>query len=122
MVSSHLLSEMELMCDRIGIIQNGKFIGVQKVKEFVEDEKGLSVQFTFDSNSIQQAKKCLEEFIPEQTLEINDENIVLKVEHEQIPLINKELVSREISVYGINLISKSLEDKFLEVTGGNQIV
>ena len=31
-VSSHLLSEMEMMCDRIGIIQNGKLVDVQLVK------------------------------------------------------------------------------------------
>lgn len=35
-VSSHLLSEMEMMCDRIGIIQNGQLIDVQQVKEFIQ--------------------------------------------------------------------------------------
>lgn len=34
-VSSHLLSEMEMMCDRIGIIQGGKLIDVQLVNDFV---------------------------------------------------------------------------------------
>ena len=34
-VSSHLLSEMELMCDRVGIIQNGKLLDVQKMNDFV---------------------------------------------------------------------------------------
>ena len=34
-VSSHLLSEMEMMCDRIGIIQKGKLIDVQLVEDFV---------------------------------------------------------------------------------------
>ena len=37
-VSSHLLSEMEMMCDRIGIIQNGRLIDVQLVHEFVHGE------------------------------------------------------------------------------------
>ncbi|GAY74773.1 ABC transporter, ATP-binding protein [Sporolactobacillus inulinus] len=35
-VSSHLLSEMQLMCDRIGILQKGKLVGVEKVNEFIE--------------------------------------------------------------------------------------
>ena len=34
-VSSHLLSEMEMMCDRIGIIQKGKLVDVQLVEDFV---------------------------------------------------------------------------------------
>ena len=37
-VSSHLLSEMELMCDRVGIIQNGKLVRIQDMKEMLEDE------------------------------------------------------------------------------------
>ena len=36
-VSSHLLSEMEMMCDRIGIIQKGKLVDVQLVEDFVHD-------------------------------------------------------------------------------------
>ena len=35
MISSHQLSEMELMCDRIGIIQNGKLIDIQTVNDFL---------------------------------------------------------------------------------------
>src|SRR5690625_3884160 len=30
-ISSHLLSEIELMCDRIGVIKNGELIGIQSV-------------------------------------------------------------------------------------------
>ena len=37
-VSSHLLSEMELMCDRVGIIQNGKLVRIQDMKEMLEDD------------------------------------------------------------------------------------
>ena len=36
-VSSHLLSEMEMMCDRIGIIQNGKLVDIQLVNDFVHN-------------------------------------------------------------------------------------
>ncbi|MCG8399171.1 bacitracin ABC transporter ATP-binding protein, partial [Bacillus atrophaeus] len=38
-VSSHLLSEMELMCDRIAIIQKGKLIDIQNVRDEITDEK-----------------------------------------------------------------------------------
>jgi len=36
-VSSHLLSEMEMMCDRIGIIQKGKLVDVQFVNDFIHE-------------------------------------------------------------------------------------
>lgn len=38
-VSSHLLSEMEIMCDRIAIIQNGTLRDIQHVHEPAADEK-----------------------------------------------------------------------------------
>lgn len=37
-VSSHLLSEMELMCDRIAILQKGKLIDIQNVRDEITDE------------------------------------------------------------------------------------
>lgn len=35
MVSSHMLSEMELMCDRVGIISGGRLLGVKPIKELL---------------------------------------------------------------------------------------
>src|SRR5699024_1080740 len=37
LVSSHLLSEVELMCDRVAVIQQGKLIDVKQVRELVDD-------------------------------------------------------------------------------------
>lgn len=35
-VSSHLLSEMELMCDRVGILQNGRLVRIQSMQDLQE--------------------------------------------------------------------------------------
>lgn len=45
-VSSHILSEMELMCDRIGIIKNGELISIQSVHDAIEetDEKEILIE------------------------------------------------------------------------------
>jgi ABC-2 type transport system ATP-binding protein len=44
-VSSHLLSKMELMCDRVAIIQNGKLVDVRLIKEFVQADSKQQVAF-----------------------------------------------------------------------------
>jgi len=44
-VSSHLLSEMELMCDRVGVLQNGKLISIQSIKDFVQKGQTLEDKF-----------------------------------------------------------------------------
>ena len=44
-VSSHLLSEMELMCDRVGVLQNGKLVCIQGIKDFVHKGQTLEDKF-----------------------------------------------------------------------------
>ena len=40
-----LLAEMELMCDRVAIIQNGKLVDVRLIKEFVHEDGKQRVVF-----------------------------------------------------------------------------
>jgi ABC-2 type transport system ATP-binding protein len=114
-VSSHLLSEMELMCDRIGILQHGKLIDVQNVKDFSNDKNIPQVVFTVDNASI------VRELLGEGTL-LSADQIELTIEKEDIPATVGKLVENGIKLYGIEPKGKSLEDKFLEITGGEQIV
>lgn len=44
-VSSHLLSEMQLMCDRVGIVSNGKLLAVKSLSEVSERDQSLEDMF-----------------------------------------------------------------------------
>ncbi|MNH99334.1 putative ABC transporter ATP-binding protein YxlF [compost metagenome] len=118
-VSSHLLSEMELMCDRIAIIQNGKLVDVRLIKDFVQDVAGAQVIFEVDQP--QAALAVLQQNL--QGLSIAEEGgaLLLQLDREQIADANSWLVQAGIKVYGIRTTNKSLEDKFLEMTGSDQI-
>ncbi len=118
-VSSHLLSEMELMCDRIAIIQHGKLIDVRNIKELVNGVGQMNVLFEVDRPS--EAMEAIAQGI-EATSHISNEGIVLTVSREQIPMVNKLLVDAGVEVYGIRSLTATLEDKFLEMTGGGEIV
>ncbi|MFN7252768.1 MAG: ABC transporter ATP-binding protein [Anaerobacillus sp.] len=119
-VSSHLLAEMELMCDRIGIIQKGKLIGVQTVNDFINGQQELVIRFQV--NDIGRALQLLKDQFQNRTFGVNADFIEVSLEKDEIPLVNKALVTNNINVYGIYQNAKTLEDKFLEVTGGEQIV
>ncbi|GAE28723.1 ABC transporter ATP-binding protein [Halalkalibacter hemicellulosilyticus] len=119
LVSSHLLAEMELMCDRIGIIQHGKLIKIQDVHELVEATGDTQVTFTV--NPISKAIKMLKELFAGKVQNIGDHTIEMNVDHQQIPQVVKSFVESGISIYGVDVKSKTLEDKFIEVTGGPQI-
>lgn len=119
-VSSHLLSEMELMCDRIGIIHKGKLIGVQTMSEFINDESGFVVGFQVNDQLV--ATQVLKAQFPKNSYTINGDFIEVIIEKEAIPKVNAAFVGRNVKVYSIRQRAKSLEDKFLEITGGDQIV
>ncbi|UPK45249.1 MULTISPECIES: ABC transporter ATP-binding protein [Paenibacillus] len=112
-VSSHLLSEMELMCDTVAIIQNGKLIDVRNLRA----EAGVDVltEVAFEVNDAPRAA----ELISEATVQGNA--IVIRLSREQIPDLNARLVSEGFQVYGIRNVTHTLEDQFLQVTGGGSI-
>lgn len=111
-VSSHLLSEMEMMCDRIGIIQNGKLIDVQLVEEFVHGEE---ISYEFEVVPSDKAISVLQEQFPGITH--SRKGITLTLNKEEVPQIVNRMVQAGIQIYGIKEVGKTLEDRFLEVTG-----
>ncbi|MBW9154510.1 ABC transporter ATP-binding protein (plasmid) [Clostridium estertheticum] len=119
MVSSHLLSEMELMCDRIGILQNGKLVKIQDMKEMLEDELDSTIALTV--TPIEKAKLYLESLNSKYRAKINDKEIEIKENIEKVPELVEKLVGQGIKIYGVRKVQQSLETKFLEMTGGNEI-
>lgn len=119
-VSSHLLSEMELMCDRIAIIQHGKLIGVQSTKEFVESDSKRKVRFLVDESAA--ARHAVSHHVKEELIALGNGYIEAEMERDLIPEVTATLVVEGIKVYGISSETKTLEDKFLEVTGGKEVV
>ncbi|MDN4600427.1 ABC transporter ATP-binding protein [Paenibacillus sp. F6_3S_P_1C] len=112
-VSSHLLSEMELMCDTVAIIQNGKLIDVRNLR--AEAGADVLTEVSFEVNDAPRAA----ELISEATVQGNA--IVIRLSREQIPDFNARLVSEGFQVYGIRNVTHTLEDQFLQVTGGGSI-
>lgn len=149
-VSSHLLSEMELMCDRVAIIQNGKLLDVRSFKERQAEQEGLEVLIEVDrvetasdivaelggSYAVQRSSQSAAErpiysqdaatavAMAEGTESYTEGTLTVKLNggREQIAELNARLVAAGIRVYGVRTQNKSLEDQFLEVTRGNQIV
>ncbi|KRE75368.1 ABC transporter ATP-binding protein [Paenibacillus sp. Soil750] len=116
-VSSHLLAEMELMCDRVAIIQNGKLVDVRLIKEYAQEDGKQRVVYEVDA--IEQAVKLAS--AQGYPVEVIDAELVMDLDKQAIALLNKRFVEAGISVYGIRKTMKSLEDQFLEMTGSDPI-
>jgi ABC-2 type transport system ATP-binding protein len=111
---------MELMCDRIGIIQNGTLVDIQTLNDMLQDEKKTSIVY-FNVSPLDKAKKVLDNLSSDYNSVIKGDELEITAKIEDIPAIVEKLVEEKIKIYGINKSTKNLESKFLEVTGGNEI-
>ncbi|MED2970819.1 ABC transporter ATP-binding protein [Fictibacillus sp. B-59209] len=115
-VSSHILAEMELMCDRVAVIQHGKLVRIDNVTN-VTDQADATVHFKVDGDLLK-AKEVLGEQLPDIPVVVEGNELVLQIQQpDAIGDINKRLVMAGFMVYGIQLKKKTLEERFLEMTG-----
>jgi ABC-2 type transport system ATP-binding protein len=113
-VSSHLLSEMEMMCDRIGIIQNGRLIDVQHVQEMVHHGAEATYELEIVPRDI--ALTLIEANYPNVRTTHSRNGITVELPKKEIPHLIKLLVTEDIQVFTIKEVAKTLEDRFLELT------
>lgn len=119
-VSSHLLSEMELMCDRVAIIQQGKLIDVKLIQDFIGSDDSAQ-PFLFEVKPDELAMSALKEIDGIGEVKTVPEGLEVITQKDRIPEIADHLVQANIKIYGIRALRRSLEDRFLEMTGSEQI-
>lgn len=120
LVSSHLLAEMELICDRVAIIQQGQLIDVKKVEEWGPEQTG-STWVEFEVDQIERVPTALQELGWDRPWTEVERGFTIELTREQIAELNVALVGQGVKVYGIKVLEKRLEDRFLEITGGETV-
>jgi len=116
LVSSHLLSQMELIADSMLIIDKGKKLKEGKVNELLADLL-VEIQTTDDKASL----KKLQDSNWGKYIKRTGEKIILSVHKNQIPELNRSLVEMGVEVTALQP-KHSLEDYFLSLTTPNQHV
>lgn len=120
-VSSHLLSEMELMCDRVGIIQAGKLIDVRSIRDMTMNH-AVKQMVSFDVSNTAEAIQVIQNANADVTVGKHDGYVEIMLHREQIPDIIHLLDMSGVRIYGVRVVNKSLEETFLEMTGGEMHV
>ena len=123
MVSSHLMSEMELMCDRVGVIANGVLRSVHPIDELVSAAGIGQEEFVFSTGDPAAAAKLLSdafslELAPDEEGRID---LTFPKESAQASLAraNRVLVEGGIELYTVSKKeNRRLEDVFIELTRG----
>jgi ABC-2 type transport system ATP-binding protein len=93
LLNSHLLSEVELVCDRVAILSQGRLVAVGATGELTKP-RGLEVETEAGVRLIEGAR------------------------HEDVPRIVSELIDAGEHVYSVRLVRSTLEETFLELTEG----
>ena len=115
-ISSHILSEIDLLADDIGIIHEGNLLEESSMDEL---RKKNQKYVLFRVSSTVTAARILEQKCGGVNYLIEDDN-VMRVYDTDIDLsrINQEFITNNIGVYESRVCDESLEDYFKEITGG----
>lgn len=114
-VSSHILSEIELMCDRIAIIDNGSIV---EIKDMNSSDDNNHLKVSFEVSNVNSASKLLNGKKYKNSVSSNC--VVVDVLRDDIPVVNRLLVESGFSVFGISAVKRTLEDEFIEKTKGTK--
>lgn len=112
LVSSHLLSEIQLIADYIGIINEGKLIKEGNIKTIDITEQNYLV---LETDNYEKTMNILSNL----NFKFKKENDIFKVycDYEDNSVINENLVENGLKVYNLKSNLKTLEERFLGITG-----
>jgi ABC-type multidrug transport system ATPase subunit len=113
LLSSHILSEIELIANRMVIINKGKTIVQGSVTELLNAQE-LIVSFSVDN--VEKAKSLLNSLPAKDVVidKIDHGSLLLHISQEKIPVINKLFCDSGINVFSIEA-KRKLEDYFLKL-------
>ncbi|ASS85931.1 ABC transporter ATP-binding protein [Geobacillus lituanicus] len=115
LVSSHLLSEIQLMCDRVAIMAKGRLLAVDTVERLLNQQ----ARVVWKAVPIERARVLLSE--ETEVLRADEETIVTPYKPSRLAAWNAKLVRAGVSVSEIEPRLPTLEDLFIELTGGETI-
>jgi ABC-2 type transport system ATP-binding protein len=119
-VSSHLLAEVEQMCDRIAIIHRGRTLAQGPVRELL-DRSGPR-RARFQARPAAAAARILQLQPGVAEVRVEDDSVVTAaLTPDAMPAAVAALVAERVEIFGVERASSSLEEVFLEVTGGETV-
>ncbi|MFN8371470.1 MAG: ABC transporter ATP-binding protein [Anaerolineae bacterium] len=110
-LSSHLLNEVEQICDRVAIINKGEIVREGTVKGLLAGKGKLRIEAAPMEKDINVLSERFQ-------VTPNSHSITLEAEHDDVPRIVRQLVAADVQVYEVASQKQSLEEYFLAVTQG----
>jgi len=112
-LNSHLLSEIEVTCDRVAFIRHGEVVRILSLASLNGNQAVVTIRASgLTSAMVSEMARWGRD------IESSDQQLTLTVHNEDaIPEINRYLVAQGANVYAISPSRISLEDIFIETVG-----
>ena len=119
LLSSHILSEISLMADDIGIIDHGVLLEEESLSA-LESKNGRFIHLGISDAA--QAARLLETVLHTGQFRIDDDKSI-RIFDTSLPLslLSETMVKGGVALYDLHLCENTLEDYFKRVTGGEGI-
>jgi ABC-2 type transport system ATP-binding protein len=111
LLSSHLLGEVQQVCDRIGVLSGGRLLREGTVAE-LRGHGALLVT----AQPLEQAHLVAQRLLGPDRVAVQDGALRLQAEPDQAARVNRELVTAGVAVSALGWAERTLEDVFLELT------
>lgn len=119
LISSHILSEITLLVDTVGIIDKGVLLEENSMEELNKKNRKYII---LEVSDVPKSVTILEKEFGITNYSVEDNNHIRIYSHGlDMAKINKSLVMNGISVISSQTCNESLEDYFKEITGGEGI-
>ena len=116
LLSSHLLGEVEQVCNRVGVIHRGELVMEGTVNE-LRGGGGILVK----AEPLEKAKEIAVGLDGVEGAQITDGMLMLEADPSRAAEVNAWLVEAGLRVSELRPVERSLEDAFLELTGGETV-
>ena len=114
LISSHLLDEIEKVSDRVIVIEKGRIIADDKLEHLVADETIKTLISTYD---VEKAEVLIRELGIR--YELTKEGFIFEnISREEKARVITYLVTNNVELDSVRELTTSLEDRFLQITGG----
>ncbi|MDD6272252.1 MAG: ABC transporter ATP-binding protein [bacterium] len=108
-ISSHMLSEIQSLCNKIIFINDGKIVSIKH-----DDKSEKKKNIIFEVDDFSKARLLMNKYCINEELEIYETD-------ETISMINKELINNNIRVYRIYENNKTLEEQFFDMVSNDKV-
>ena len=120
LVSSHILQEMQLMCDTVGIINNGELLQMGTLEELTHFSSTSTYRYVV--RPMENAMALVQQRLADRIVGIGPDYIDLHISEEQVGQVNRLFMDNGITLYGLSAQGQSLEQIFMSITGGGNVI